>query len=177
MIEGAGYSIWIEPTGDLLKRYQGVVNSLAQRFGTPEFMPHLTLVGGIDQPKDQVIERTSELAWKTKPFEIDLTGEIECRDGDWTRTMVMLAQLNPPLAELYHRSLRLFRLNRREIGPHISLMYSEGLAQGLRDDAVAKLDIPGLTGRMEVAALSLIDTNGPIENWKKVQDFPLIYRD
>ena len=56
------YTLWLEPEGAVQNDLQNRIASFARRGGTPTFLPHVTLLGGIRGDEETLIERTRKLA-------------------------------------------------------------------------------------------------------------------
>lgn len=174
MIEATGYTIWVEPTGKIFKNFKQTIKALSEEFGTPEFTPHVTILGAIEQPLEQVLKKAAKLASMLKSFEIQLTGEIICEENDWTRTMIVLAKQTPELMQAYKTAAQILGTDTDIFTPHISLMYSEDLSLGQRKNIVKQLNKKSLSGKFQVNYLILMDNDGRVEDWREVQKFALI---
>lgn len=172
MIKATGLTLWIEPPEDLKQRYSKIIKSLSLKFGTLQFEPHITLLGGINQPKKEVLDKTSKLASLIESYNIDLTGEIFCGIGDWTRTMIILAHQTKPVMDAYYLATKIFKMSGKYT-PHLSLMYSEGIPLDVIQKAAKELDPNLLKATFKVKHFSLIDTEGGPESWTKFKDFKL----
>lgn len=60
------YSLWLVPQGSEGEKLQNFVNTLAQKYNAPVFVPHLTLVANIFIPSehayDSLEDRVEKLA-------------------------------------------------------------------------------------------------------------------
>lgn len=174
MIRAKGFTIWIKPTGEILERLLRIVQQMSKKFGTAEFTPHVTIVGDIEKPLDEVSSKTMKLASLLKPFQIELTGKIVCEENDWTRTMIVLAKQTPELMQAYQKAVEVFGIKDRGFyRPHLSLMYSEDIPKSVRSAVAQALEAQQLTATLNVTDLSLINTAGGISDWKKIMDLNL----
>lgn len=56
------YSIWMVPKGDTGAKLQKEIELLAGQHGGPVFPPHVTLVPDIKGEREQVVDKTAQLA-------------------------------------------------------------------------------------------------------------------
>ena len=65
------YSLWFEPPPALAPKYQAHIDRLQQRVASEtSFVPHVTLLGGVDGPEQRVTGAASQLAASLEPFPI-----------------------------------------------------------------------------------------------------------
>lgn len=62
MASDESYSVWLEPSGKLAENLQREITTQSQRHAVASFQPHVTLLGGIKQPKDDAISATEALS-------------------------------------------------------------------------------------------------------------------
>jgi 2'-5' RNA ligase len=72
------YSLWMVPKGPLLQRLHKEIIHLASTSGLKDngapssFVPHVTLLGGIQRTEQEVLDISKRLAQHTSPFKITL---------------------------------------------------------------------------------------------------------
>lgn len=133
-----GYSIWIPIEGKHKKVLERIVAELAGNYGCPLFEPHLTLLGPIDEEKDEVIKKTKELATLHDPFEL----EIEKVDYSTTYFQCVFARIktNQHLINFRMKAQEMFGIDKFFM-PHISLFYGN-VPTPTRAKIVRELDLP-----------------------------------
>ena len=167
------HSIWLMPCDEDLALFSGIVEHLAAGFGTPRFMPHLTLVEDMPRPA------------------AELSALLE-RDFDGC-TVVEAPVSAVGGLPLYYRSLfaafapagRLQGLKQTSIDtfgcgdiasfmPHISLAY--GVAEAKKADAIARLgkELAGRVVRFDSIAVAASGQTIAIDEWKIVHRLRLV---
>lgn len=71
-MKAKGYSrgfIPSEPAYSLLKKE---IKKFSEKFKAPVFEPHITLLGEIEEKKDEMIKKAFTLTSRIKPFEVEL---------------------------------------------------------------------------------------------------------
>jgi 2'-5' RNA ligase len=146
------------------------MEELSARHGTPRFVPHLTLLGGIGAD-DWVARRAQWLASSVPPFDLTLGSRAVARDDYW-RAVVVEALPSVDLLRLHHLAREAFdRLEDPALfEPHLSLLYGD-LPAALRHGIVQGL--PNLRGTFRVDSLGVWSTEGVPGEWREVASFPL----
>ncbi len=67
------YNIFLIPSGSAYDLLEATVAELSRTYHGPIFVPHVTLLGGLGGPEEEVFIRTSQLAGRLQPLEINLT--------------------------------------------------------------------------------------------------------
>ena len=157
--------MWLVPdrSASVYARLRRLIVELAQRFGTPPFDPHVTLLGGLDAPLGSVRRDLARLAPSLRPCEIRL-GEVVSR-GEYFQRLVAVVESTPDVTAAHERAKAVFAGHRPAYRPHLSLAYgslTEAQTAVLCDLANAS----GVMGtRFTPAGLELWRTDGPVEAW------------
>ena len=171
-MEAIGYSIWLEPEGNLKGRLNKVIQTLAQENGTPVFEPHVTLIGGMEGSEADIKRNTESLALKMKPFSIELTGQIGCEET-WQKAVFVCVRETDPVMEANRLARLEFNLPSGDIyKPHLTLMYSDSILMERRIAITRGLNRLDVTGQFDVSRIRL-NRNGKVEEWVKLAEFPL----
>lgn len=166
------HSIWLQPADTDFKRLQATINRLADQFGTPRFMPHLTLV--------EDMQRTAE----------DLAGVLDANfagEIGFSAPVTIIHGLPQFFRSLYagfEPAGRLRHLKTRAVEafgtgsvdtfmPHISLAYGVTVEQRASVLAALKQEFSGETIRLDAIAVISSAQSVPIENWKIVHTLRL----
>lgn len=165
-----GYSILLMPEGETFKRYAKVIGDLSQRHGTPNFEPHVTLLGGIPSTlsKDQVEVRVQQVASSLLPFDIILSGYG--MEDFYFRALFLFAIRTPSLTTANKRAQEIFQSSGHYV-PHLSLIYGD-IAIEEKELIIQGLDLK-LPDQFEVGSLHLWQNEGEVKDWRKVAEFPL----
>jgi 2'-5' RNA ligase len=165
-----GISLWLVPEAGQAERLWALTSALAERFDTPRFAPHLTLLAGLDAVQDVVLARTRELAAGFRPMDLRL-GPVEGRE-ELYRCLFFLAEPAAALAAAHAAAAAAFaRAADPAFLPHVSLVY--GRLPPERKHAIAQelalWSGTPLTARRLEAWL----TEGPPGDWRVLGSFAL----
>ena len=166
--ETTGYHIFLEPSGELGRELQTVVNELAETHGGPSFPPHVTLLARVEGA--DVHERTQALATSLEPFSLTL-GPLDGED-EYFRAFYIRMEETAAVVAAHEKANALFGVeDARPYLPHISLLYGN-IPDVLREKLIAETRYPKGTV-LEVSRLHLYETQGATASWRKVGEFML----
>lgn len=159
------YSIWLEPTGDVAYNFKQRIKKLSEKYGTPQFSPHVTLLGGLQASPTQLFPLVDTLASSVKPFTLTLTktGYL----NTFYQALFIHVKKNTQLTYLRNNACQIFDSNCEEkYMPHLSLLYGE-LNQKEKEVILNNI------GRefyidFEVKKMVLMQTDGKPKQWKRV---------
>lgn len=166
-----GYSIWLMPKDEVYEKYARIIGDLSQRFGTPNFEPHVTLVGGLKGSAD-LIEGATRLLSTMSPSRRILIALREFGTEDfYFRALYLKAQRSNILQLLNERANLVFK---RPIDsgymPHLSLLYGD-LTEGEKQQIIGGLNLK-LPDQFVIDGLHLWQTEGEVRDWKQVSEYP-----
>jgi hypothetical protein len=121
------HSIWLMPVVEDLAMLTGLVDGLAEEFGSPRFQPHLTLVEDTERPAEELVPLVAEAAAGIPSFSAPVI-EIGM-SGLFFRSFYVRFDAKDHLLELKRRAAG--KISSSPVDafmPHISLAY--GLAEG-----------------------------------------------
>jgi 2'-5' RNA ligase len=123
--EAKNYSLWIIPLGsETYGKLATVISNLAGTYGSPDFDPHVTLLGGLKCKEADVKERTKALAVELCSFRVELDG-IGKR-SERPRAPYLNVKKSPALAEANETARKFFGLGPDpNYHPHISMAYGD----------------------------------------------------
>lgn len=159
------YSLWLRPFGDIAFSIQQRINKLSEKYQTPSFEPHVTLLSGIRYGETELIQLTETLAGALKPFDLLLT-KAGYRDKFYQSLFVHIKK-SKELMNAYETALQLFGYEAdEEFIPHLSLLYGD-LS---REEKERILSVMGREFhiRFQVHSLLLVNTEGKPADWKKI---------
>jgi hypothetical protein len=121
------HSVWLMPTVEDQAMLTGIVDGLAEEFGSPRFQPHLTLVEDMERPAEELAPLVTEVAAGIPSFS---TPVVEIGISDlFFRSFYARFEAAGPLLELKKRAIgKIAASPINAFMPHISLAY--GLAEG-----------------------------------------------
>jgi 2'-5' RNA ligase len=164
-----GVSLWLVPVDEARGVLTRLIALVAARLGTPAFAPHVTLVGSVGGPADDLVRRAAELALALEPLSLPFKGPVgsdeafRCVHLPVGETLKLLAT-----HALARAAWRVADEARYE--PHLSLAYG-ALSPEQRAPLVAEL-APLAPSRVEFAALEVVRTEGVVTDWKTLAVFP-----
>jgi 2'-5' RNA ligase len=167
---GPRYSLWLMPEGEEQRQLADIIARLSERFGTPTFEPHVTLLGGLVGAEKDIVSRISEIVKTMRPIEIR-TSTLHSQD-DYFRQFFVQVDKSRPLMETRAR-VKVLAGGRRErpYSPHISLMYGN---VGHQEREALVMEMGGeLTTEFQTKTLHVVDTAGTPEGWRRVGAFAL----
>lgn len=159
------YSLWLQPSGDIAYRLQERINNMSQRYDTPSFAPHITLLGSLKSSETELISLTDILVSSLSPFEVRLT-KAGYSDRFY-QSLFLRVEKNNMFQEVRKRACQLFDMSDTEdYHPHLSLLYGD-LSQKEKERI---LNIMGREFyiRFPVKSIVLMQTEGTPEQWKKI---------
>ncbi len=168
----SGYSLWLVPdvNSELYHRLTRCIAEVAARFRTPTFIPHVTLLGGLND--HGLYGKVEKLAGSLKPYQMRL-GEL---DSDDTYFKILFSKIEQTTAVMHARTLarQLFKVNEEAYAPHLSLAYgnlSSEQVDVLKDEIARTYYLPG--AEFLVREIHLWRTEGTVFGWYELEAFPL----
>ena len=164
------YSIWLRPAQYQIDEFIKIISTLAHRYGTIPFPPHITLLSSIPFNLKNIKQVCKKIAEQHRAFEITLT-EIDYSQ-DYYRNLYILAHVDEMLSELRQQSEKLFNIEANEnYMPHISLIYAElnrTQQQTLQKELANCYPKKIICNRIDV-----YDTTGTESQWHLIKSFDL----
>ena len=117
-----GYSLWLMPEGETYRSFQALIARLAKQHDSPAFEPHMTLIGQVTGPEEEVTAKTAELAKSIDPYEIRLNsvGRLD----EYFRCLFIHAKESKAVIAANLKARQIFgREEDPPYMPHLSLLY------------------------------------------------------
>jgi 2'-5' RNA ligase len=123
--ESKVYSLWIIPFGsETYGKLATAISNLAGMYGSPDFDPHVTLLGGIKCEETAVKDRTKALATELRSFRVELDGVG--KRSERPRAPYLNVKKSPALAEANEMARKAFGMGPDpDYRPHISMAYGD----------------------------------------------------
>lgn len=173
-MRAVGISLWLILEGETRRRLAATIADLARRLGTPSFEPHVTLIGGISQPEEEIVVAAGRLAAATAPLQ--LRPFRVGQRGEYFRCLFYEVAADAALIDLHMRArLALGRDAGALFFPHLSLAYGE-LESAVKAPLVGPLS-PRRGDNWLVGELQVVRTEGEVGDWRPLAAFPLSRRD
>ncbi len=116
-------TIWIIPQEPLKKQLEDIVAYLSQKFESPVFEPHMTLLGDVEMERSEFMEKCSKLSRVIEPFPLEL-GEVSF-STTYFQSVFVRVRSTAPLMEANIKAKEIFGVENNFFMPHISLLYGE----------------------------------------------------
>lgn len=170
-MKAKGYSIWLTPTGEVYRKLAEIISQLSKKYSTPNFEPHLTLIGDLIGSEEEIISKTLKLAEQLKPFEIKLK-KADYFD-EYFKCLFIRAGKTKEVIEANNIAREAFNLEPNpEYMPHLSLMYGD-LSPEIKEEILTDLG-KEFDLSFEVKSIHLFSTTGEVKDWSKVKECLLI---
>jgi 2'-5' RNA ligase len=183
------YSVWLVPSGHEHDDLKSLIATLSREHGTPDFEPHVTLVGlgVVDKATDASVARQVEALAKTIcPYTIHLQ-DVGTTDDPF-RSLFLKVEQTPQVMAAGRRGLVFYRKVQQKAPsspdyfPHLSLLYGNLLPAD--KERIISVDLKGRKLSdisFTVSKLQLWVTSAKIpdwpkswdKNWRLVREFPL----
>ncbi|CEM35622.1 unnamed protein product [Vitrella brassicaformis CCMP3155] len=171
------FSLWLEapqsPFGDAIQRHAG-------ELGTPEFSPHVTLIGGVKHLSLEALQdKCMRLAASSRRATLTVTdvdyGEMffQCIYALINKTQELTALHENAKKLLYTDEGVDFKGPNDEYMPHLSLVYGE-LSKEVKGELSAILSEEVRGSEFTVGAIALYETGPDIQDWKCIARYPLL---
>lgn len=165
-------SFWFKPTGKIASDLEEQIAKLSQKYNFPKFPPHITLLGDIDFPVDEIIKKAEELAGTTSSFKVKL--EDFGFDESYFKCLYINISENPELQSINKKAQTLFGRN-ENFAPHISIMYGENVAEDVKHEILKSEIIAHFKGEEFLVDTLFVKSGGPDPSvWKEIASFPLL---
>ncbi|GHO41965.1 2'-5' RNA ligase family protein [Ktedonospora formicarum] len=164
------YSLWLMPAGATAQKFSELITQLAQRYSSPQFPPHVTLIGSIEAQEDEIVPKAKELASLLHPYHLQLAN-VDYTDL-YYRTLVVRIEASEEVMSAYQRAKSLFpNVTKPEYMPHLSLLYGDFSVETKKE--IISMIGESFTDTFEATTLYLYRTQGPVSDWQRIGAFPL----
>lgn len=175
MAAATGYSVFLVPPQEslLYTELRTCINEIAEAKGTPSFIPHTTLIGGMVGDEKGAIERTKLLSKSLRQFDIRL-GDL---GSNGIYFQMLFSKVDPTESVMHsnQRAQEIFGMNSGKYFPHLSLAYGDFQPQEVQEIQTNILNRKRMLigGRYTVQEIELWNTDGEVPAWRKIATFPI----
>jgi 2'-5' RNA ligase len=164
------YTLWLIPDNNTHNKLSELIVDLSSLHDTPQFEPHVTLLGGIVDPLAIAIEKTEKLAKKLAAISASLT-RIEFLEI-YYRCLFFCTDDSADLMDAHEQAHDLFEHTHiNPFIPHISFLYGS-LPIFEKQSIISELgDSFFLDFRM--TKIRLVKTQRTPEYWQLIKEFEL----
>lgn len=172
------FSLWVMPEGREFDRLKTTMEDLRNKYGGPEFDPHVTLLGKINVPPKNLnllLEKTEALAANLRRYPVQIR-DLECLPEYYYKCLFARVNLTPAVVFANAASKPFFRAipgkhNQGKYEPHLSLIYGS-LSEEIKREVIVRLGY-SLDTDFEARKIHLYSTDRGPKNWYKIADFKL----
>jgi len=164
-----GFALWLTFPEDVGSRLRDHIGRLSQRFSTPRFEPHITLLGAIRLEEPLLLSKCSLLAAELRPLDTRLVKAASA--NEFFRSLFIEVERSAALLHARKRALEIFDIQEPEpYAPHVSLLYGD-IAPAQKRDLAGELWPSAEIIR--ISSLDLFEITGPPKDWRRVAHFSL----
>lgn len=165
-------SIWLLPAADDQTMLASIVAELADRHGSPRFLPHLTIVGDVPRAPDQLHDVTRAIATATSVFTAPIR-DIATSDL-YFRSFYAEFAISPELTAMRTAAERALAAPPSPFMPHVSLLYG-AVEEPAKSASAAEIRnrIGGRPIRFDRVVLTNSSNSVPVADWEILLTCPL----
>jgi 2'-5' RNA ligase len=164
------HSLWLVPRGTAHLKLSEIIRALSERYGTPRFAPHVTLLGQTLKPRREIIAITREVASEHEAIPIKLMQPAYT--SDYFRSLFIEAEPSNALLAARKLAVERFGLSAKyDFRPHLSLLYGD-LCEAQKQAIIANLG-NNFPRRFFAESIDVYVTEGRPEQWRLVESVAL----
>lgn len=170
-MKATGYSLWLMPDKDTdaYRFIQSLIEDLARIAGGPVFAPHVTLLGGMEGPAEEILAKTKRLADQLSPFNINL-GKSGTQ-STYFRGFFAEVRQDAAVMVAGAEARRVFSMP-GDYFPHESLSYWDYSQEVLVKLQKATIYTDFSRGDFTARSVHLYRTEGTVAEWEFLKEFP-----
>jgi 2'-5' RNA ligase len=166
------YSLWLVPAERLYDRLYSLIQQLSRPYNTPEFEPHVTLLGGLTGDLETIILKSATLASTMKYFNATLAA-LDHRE-EFYRCLFAHLEHTEAIMQANARARQVFGdVGKESYMPHLSLMY--GSVNTRIKQKIIQTISTEIHGTFTVEQFHLYSTTGLPDRWFRIAQFALKY--
>lgn len=165
-----GTAIWLLPDNRLSKSLSHIIHTLAVRYKSPEFYPHITLCSLPENPGTDPVQLARNLASQSESFKFE-TGNVVCRSA-YYRKLVTELMPNSSFYEICNQADHLAgKPDSKTDDPHLSLLYSNlSCTNFTKEIHELKDQVPAF---IPIFGISVVELNGGPDSWNMINTYTL----
>ena len=164
------FSLWFMPEGDVYKKLADLISQLSKKYSVPNFEPHVTILHNLAILEKEMLVKTSELAIKIHPFEIELT-TTDYLD-EYFRCLFVRAEETKELINANLKAREIFnRQSDPKYIPHLSLLYGK-LPLKIKEEIIIEIGRE-FNESFEEKSIHLYSSEEDISKWHRIKEFNL----
>jgi len=162
------YALWLMPEGEARERLSALIRELSERHGTPAFEPHITLLGGLMPPVEEMIAGSRKLALALRPFAVEF-GAVGFLDDYWRCLFIRVRETGEVMGAGWKAREIFGRADDPPFMPHLSLMYCNMRASRKRK-IISSIGERIPAAGFVAASLHVYSTEGEPALWSEVEE-------
>ncbi len=163
------YSIWMIPTGKKFFMFEKIIFDLSQSFNGIQFIPHVTLISGLNNSEKILSKKIAKIAKKIMPFNIQLV-DIQFLN-EFFQSFFIKVKIDSQLRILRKIAQKEFPNTEKYFNPHLSLAYGN---RNIKFKKRLRKTIQNPVKNFMVKELYLAHNDEINYKWKVVNKFPII---
>lgn len=158
------YSLWLIPDEPAFSNSSKIIENLSEKYNSPKFIPHITLLGRMEGEEEDLIKKTEKLVTQLFPLTIKLEsfGFSEYKH----KALYLNVEKSEELLSANKKASKIFNHD-AEFAPHLSLLW------GTFDiDLKLKIieDLGEQNDTFKISSIVLYDITDTNENlWKEIK--------
>jgi len=165
----AGYSIWLIPSEPQFSYLKSTIDIIAKEVNAPTFLPHITLLGQLDQRINHLQNELTKISQVFTAFDLELD-RISTLD-QYFRSIFFNVISSQNLIQLWHHAIVRLQVEKDLYEPHLSLLYSH--LNNTEKERLLKSYKVDLPLSITIDEIVLMKTKGSPEQWQVVDRYPL----
>lgn len=151
-------ALWLVPPTTRRAEYATFIDALSEQFGTPRFVPHVTLLVGLASCDEAQLRALADVC---RGVSLQPRGLLSF--AEYYRALVVEMELTAALRGAREAAARMFGLEAGGYEPHLSLMYGD-LPPGVRSEARRSIE-PTRFPSFAPEVLEAVEITGPPDRW------------
>ena len=156
-------SLWLIPVQEQLLTLQKIINQLSEDNGSPNFLPHCTLLTKVCDDKNKISKNLKKFCSKQSCIELQVTG-IQSEDLLF-KSLYIQFKMDELILEFQQNLSNIINYNETyQFYPHLSIMYKK-LSPSKNNKISSNISIPKI---IKFNQISFVETGEDIHNWKQI---------
>jgi 2'-5' RNA ligase len=167
------YSLWITPPIKINGPLQKVITDVSAKYGSPEFEPHITLLGNISLDLEPLKQKVGLLVSKLKPFPISFS-EVSF-STTYFQSVFVRVKTTAALMNSNMLAKEIYKIDNDVFMPHISLIYGNHDMK-TREKIVSEVVLPKDIS-FEASKLVVTPSTQNPNDWVHIAEWARLVRD
>lgn len=156
------------PTGQVYVALAKLISDLSERYSSPRFVPHVTLLGGLTGSYGEIESRASRLSAKLRPYMMNLT-RIQYLYEYFRCLFIRVEETNEVVEANLGAREAFDREEDPKYMPHLSILYGN-FPSATKDEIIVGIG-RDFTSSFVVSSFDLVDTSSRPEDWFTIRSF------